>query len=156
MKSKKIIGLIVFVFVIILSIAIYMFFAQSVIEKQTWELLTASKIGEPFPVVAHKIGMDVSDDKYFIQSKEVELICVAEDGKLTLTDKTNNKVYEGTYKVNIRWNRWKFFSLRGQTYNCTIDGKECTANISYKLMDFWNADTLVIQIDGYTLTFGKK
>ena len=150
MKNKKLILVIVGVFIAVLLLALYAVLASAAIEKQTWELLSASKIGEPFPVVAHKSGLDVSEDKYFMHSKEVELICTAEDGKLTLTDKTNDKVYEGTYKSKVQ------FSFTTQAYNCVIDGKECTIFISYRFMDYWNADTFTVTIDGYTLTFVKK
>ncbi len=152
MKTKKIVWPIVCVTIYVLSVVFYVVLSRGTIEKQTWELLMASRIGEPFPVVAYKSGLDLSDDKYFIRAKEVELICVAEDGKLTLTDKTNNKVYEGTYEVKSR----HLYTRGRQDYICVIDGKECTANVSYKYFEFWNADTLTVQIDGYTLTFSKK
>ena len=153
MKKKRMVWAAVCIFVAILSVAIYMFFAPKAIEMCTWELLMASKIGEPFPVVACKSGLDISDDKYFMHAKEVELICEADDGKLTLTDKTNNKVYEGTYKVKRRRG---MVSLGGQTYTCVIDGKDCTINLNYRNFYFWNADTFIVNIDGYTLTFVKK
>lgn len=155
MKNKKIVLAIVLLTIFILSVVFYMIFAPTAIERQTWELLSASKVGEPFPIVAHKAGLDVSDYKYFMKSKEVELICTAEDGKLTLTDKTNDKVYDGTYKV--KRSRWNNIYTRGsQNYICVIDGKECTANVSYNYFNFWNANTFTVNIDGYTLTFVKK
>ena len=158
MKTKKTVWAIVVVFIAALTAVTYAVFYQPAIERHTWELISAIKIGEPFPAVAHKAGLDVSDDKYFMYSKEVELICTAEDGKLTLTDKTNDKVYEGTYRVGSN------FRFRGEDYECVIDGKECTANISYKYIsnasymyaNLWNGDTLTVNIDGYTLTFAKK
>ena len=129
-----------------------MVFSGTAIEKQTWELLMASRIGEPFPVVAYKSGLELSDNKNFLHAKEVELICTAEDGKLTLTDKTNNKVYKGTYKAELR----HLYTRGRKDYTCVIDGKECTANVSYNYFEFWNGDTLTVNIDGYTLTFSNK
>ncbi len=153
MKKKRMVWAAVCVTIYVLSVVFYIVFAPKAIEMCTWELLMASKIGEPFPVVAYKSGLDLSDDKYFMHAKEVELICEADDGKLTLTDKTNNKVYEGTYKVKRRRGR---VSLGGQTYTCVIDGKDCTINLNYRNFYFWNADTFIVNIDGYTLTFVKK
>ena len=145
MENKKAIHAIIAVTVVILSIFLWMFFSQRAIEADTWELASAIKIGEPFPVVAHGSGTDTSD-KMYLNSKEVELICTAKDGKITLTDKTNNKVYEGTYKC-----KWRYAD-----YECVIDGKSGDADVSFRYFNFWDGYSLNIQIGDYTLIFFKK
>ena len=118
-------------------------FAKPAIETRTWVLSMAQK-ANPFSVVAHKNGYDFSDEdsEIFAFSKEIELICTASDGKLIITDKTNNKTYEGTYKVTS----WGKFIKK--SYAVVIDGKEGTANISSEFNR-----TLFISVGGYYLNF---
>lgn len=126
-----------------MCIILYAIFVKPTIETYTWVLSTAQQT-EPFSVVAHKFGYDFSDNEsnLFAFSKEIELTCVAKDGKLILTDKTNGKIYEGTYKT-IFWSRFG-----GQSYTVVIDGKEGSANISSRFNR-----TLFISVGGYYLNF---
>lgn len=122
MKIKK------FIFIpilIILCIILYAVFAKPAIETRTWVLSMAQK-AEPFAVVAHKTGYDFSDNDsgLFAFSKEIELTCTAKDGKLIISDKTNGKTYEGTYKVKS----WSKFT--NQSYTVVVDGVEGTANLT--------------------------
>lgn len=128
---------------LVLCIILYVVFAKPAIERRTWVLSMAQK-AEPFSVVAHKSGYDFSDDDsgFFEFSKEIELTCTAKDGKIIITDKTNNKTYEGTYKVTS-WG--KFIK---QSYAVVIDGKEGTANISSSFNR-----SLFISVGGYYLHF---
>ena len=87
-------------------------------------------------------GTISESNEVFAFSKEIELTCTAEDGKLTISDKTNGKIYEGIYKVTS-WGRFT-----GQSYTVIIDGKDGTANISSKFNR-----TLFISVGGYYLTF---
>ncbi|MBQ9087036.1 MAG: hypothetical protein IJY47_07620 [Clostridia bacterium] len=79
-------------------------------------------------------------------SKSIELICEAEDGKLVLTDQTNGKTYEGTYKIISHGIR--NFRIKRDSYTVVIDGVEGTANISSG-----NNRTLFVSIGGYYLDF---
>lgn len=134
--------------IVVLCIILYAVFAMPSIERHTWVLSFAHHT-EPYFVVAHKAGYDHSDDNFFASSKEVELTCVASDGKLTITDKTNGKTYEGTYKASS-WNR-----RSGQSYTVVIDGKEGTANVT-RGSKTGISPTLFISVDGYGLTFGVR
>ena len=127
----------------ILCIILYAIFAKPTIEKCTWVLSSAQQ-AEPFSIVAHRSGYDFSDNEneLFAFSKEIELTCVAKDGKLILTDKTNDKIYEGTYKTTS----WSRFST--QSYTVVINGKDGTANISSRFNR-----TLFISVGGYYLNF---
>ncbi len=140
MKIKK------YVFIpilVILCIILYAVFAKPAIETRTWVLSVAQKT-EPLSVVAHKVGYDFSDvdSNLFAFSKEIDLVCVAKNGKLIITDNTNDKTYEGTYKVTS----WGRFS--GQSYAVVIEGKEGTANISSEFNR-----TLFVSIGDYYLNF---
>lgn len=131
---------------IILCVVLYVVFANPVIEIHTWELSSAQQ-AEPFFVVAHNPDYDLSDNDspLYSLSKPIELTCVAENGELTITDKTNGKTYNGTYKVTS----WK----RHRRYEIVIDGKKGTANISnHSLFN----PTLFMSIDGYYLNFVVK
>ena len=141
MKYKK------FIFIpilVILCVILYAFLAKPAIETHTWVLTSAQQADAPHFVAAHKKGYDLSNDEsnLFAFSKEIELTCVAKDGKLTITDKTNNKIYEGTYKVTA-WGRFL-----GQSYTVVIDGKEGTSNIRSGF-----DRTLLISVGDYYLNF---
>lgn len=135
------------IFVILLCIFLYAIFVKPKIELYTWELSSVQQVGPPFITIAHNKDYDFSDedDTLFEFSKPIELTCVAKNRKLTIADKTNNKVYNGTYKVES----WNKFSR--QRYKIVIDGKEGKANIS----DRFNR-TLFMSIDGYYLHFVIK
>lgn len=148
-KSKK---RIVFlpVFVIILCIFLYFAFLKPKIAFYTWELSLAQQVGPPFITVAHNKDYDFSDedDTLFKFSKPIDLTLVAKNKKLTISDKTNNKVYNGTYKVKS-WGRHH----TPRSYEIVIEGIEGTANISNNSL--FNP-TLFMSIDGYYLNFANK
>ena len=75
----------------------------------------------------------------------IELTCEAEDGKLVLTDVSNCKTYEGTYKSIGAFSFFKQF----KTYEIVIDGVEGTANIS-------SNKTLFVSVGGYSLNFSVE
>ncbi|MBQ8202762.1 MAG: hypothetical protein IJZ75_00585 [Clostridia bacterium] len=140
-KNKMIIGAPV---IIVLCIALYAFLTKPAIETHTWELFTAQQ-AEPMLTIAHHHNYTFDDDPLFVASKPIELTCVAKNGKLTITDKTNNKTYSGAYEVKSR----NIFSL--QRYEVVIEGKKGTANISSRFNR-----TLFISVDGYYLNFVIK
>lgn len=136
------------IFVILLCIFLYAIFVKPKIEIYTWELSSVQQVGPPFITVAHNKNYNFSDedDALFKFSKPIELTCVAKKGNLTITDKTNNYTYKGTYKVK----HWGGRRLHGQGYEIVIEGIEGTANISNNSL--FNR-TLFMSIDGYCLNF---
>ena len=76
--------------------------------------------GEDNQVVVDAVG---EDDPAHPEAKIVEMTLVAKDGKITITDHTNNKTYEGTYKVEQK-------TPAGTDYEVTIDGKEGYATVA--------------------------
>ena len=147
MKKAKII--IVFSVIAMFSVimAIVLVSIMPRLEKRTWVLSYAQQIEAPYSVVANDPSYDFSDDKsgIFDFSKPTELTLEAKDGKLILTDKTNEKIYEGTYTVKSG-KYGKIRALKKKEYSVVIDGMDGTAQ-------FINNQTLLVTIDGYHLHF---
>ena len=81
------------------------------------------------------------------EAKIIEMTLVAKDGKITITDVTNNKTYEGTYTVSGR-------NPEGTDYNITIDGKSGYATVAMTTYaDGTEEPTLPISLDGYSMYF---
>ena len=81
------------------------------------------------------------------EAKIIEMALVAKDGKITITDVTNNKTYEGTYTVSGR-------NPEGTDYNITIDGKSGYATVAMTTYaDGTEEPTLPISLDGYSMYF---
>lgn len=147
-KSKK--GALIHIFEVlflVLCIVIYTVFSNPTIERHTWVLYSAQQAEPPYFVIAYNQDSGISDydSTFFAFAKPIELTCVAKDGRLTLIDKTNDKTYNGTYKVKS-WGRFT-----GQKYTVVIDGKEGTANISSR-----SNCTLFVSLDDYYLQFDVK
>ena len=81
------------------------------------------------------------------EAKIIEMTLVAKDGKITITDVTNGKTYEGTYTVSGR-------NPEGTDYQITIDGKSGYAGVAMTTYaDGSEEPTLPISIDGYSMYF---
>lgn len=81
------------------------------------------------------------------EAKIIEMTLVAKDGKITITDITNGKTYEGTYTVSGR-------NPEGTDYHITIDGKSGYAGVAMTTYaDGSEEPTLPIGIDGYSMYF---
>lgn len=83
-------------------------------------------------------------------AKAVELTLVASNGKITVTDKTNDKTYVGTYTVSSK-------NPRGTEYKIVIDGN--SGNAGAAMTTYANGDeepTLPISIGGYSIYFYAK
>ena len=81
------------------------------------------------------------------EAKIIEMTLVAKDGKITITDVTNGKTYEGSYTVSGR-------NPKGTDYNITIDGKSGYAGVAMTTYaDGSEEPTLPISLDGYSMYF---
>ena len=84
------------------------------------------------------------------EAKIIEMTLVAKDGKITITDITNGKTYEGTYTVSGR-------NPEGTDYHITIDGKSGYAGVAMtSYADGSEEPTLPISLDGYSMYFYAK
>ena len=78
-------------------------------------------------------------------AKIVELKLVAKDGTITVTDTTNNKTYNGTYKVQRK-------TPKGTDYEVMIDGIKGYATVApTEYYDGSEVPTLPINLGEYSL-----
>ena len=113
------------------------------IEDYEWKMRTIMH-GEDNQVVVDAVG---EDDPAHPEAKIIDMTLTAKDGKITITDHTNNKTYEGTYKVEQK-------TPAGTDYKVTIDGKEGYATVAMTTYaDGTEEPTLPISLDGYSMYF---
>lgn len=144
-KNQKLIAILVLVAACVILAAVFIFGIPN-IENRDWVLAYAQKTDPYYMVVAHGESYDFSNrqDPMYSASKPVELTLEANDGKLIITDKTNGKIYNGTYRSSTGIiGRLNIFD---RNYTVEIEGVEGRANFSTQR-------TLFMSIDGYALTF---
>ena len=83
------------------------------IEDYEWKMRTITHVDNN-QVVVDAVG---EDDPAHPEAKIIDMTLTAKDGKITITDHTNNKTYEGTYTVEQK-------TPAGTDYKVTVDGKE--------------------------------
>ena len=84
------------------------------------------------------------------EAKILDMTLIAKDGKITITDTTNNKTYEGTYTVSGK-------NPKGTDYKVTIDGKSGYATVAMTAYADGNEEpTLPINLAGYSIYFYAK
>lgn len=84
----------------------------------------------------------------------VDLVCSAENGKFTITDKTNNTSYSGNYEIDYE-------SGESTIYSITTTSNTGTAVSSITKSDYGfgkteKTPTLIITIGDYALNFQAK
>ena len=113
------------------------------IEDYEWKMRTIMH-GEDNQVVVDAVG---EYDTAHPEAKIVEMTLVAKDGKITITDHTNIKTYEGTYKVEQK-------TPAGTDYKITIDGKEGYATVAMTTYaDGTEEPTLPINLGTHSIYF---
>ena len=86
-------------------------------------------------------------DELYPDAKIVDLKLIAKDGSITVTDATNNKTYNGTYKVQQK-------TPKGTDYEVTIDGVKGYATVApTEYYDGSEVPTLPINLGEYSLYF---
>lgn len=89
-------------------------------------------------------------DELYPEAKIVDLTLSAKDGKITITDKTNNKTYTGTYKVQKK-------TPKGTDYEITINEQDGYATVApTEYYDGSEIPTLPINLGEYSLYFIPK
>ena len=134
----------------ILLLAVTLIFALSAcgigkpkIENYEWKMRTITHI-EGEQLVYDAVAEESTAHP---EAKIIEMTLVAKDGKITITDVTNNKTYEGAYTVSGR-------NTEGADYNITIDGKTGYAGVAMTTYaDGSEEPTLPISLDGYSMYF---
>ncbi len=87
------------------------------------------------------------EDTAYPEAKIVDMTLTANDGKITLTDITNNKTYEGRYSIERK-------TPDGINYKVTIDGKDGYATVAMTTYaDGTEEPTLPINLGNYSIYF---
>ena len=86
-------------------------------------------------------------DALYPEAEIVDLTLNAKDGAITITDRTNNQTYSGTYEVQQK-------TPKGTDYEIIINGVSGYATVSpTEYYDGSEIPTLPININGYSLYF---
>ena len=132
---------------LLLSIAVFALSACGMrkpkIEDYEWKMRTIIHIED------NQAVYDAAAEEITVHPEAtiIEMTLVAKDGKITITDVTNNKTYEGTYTVSGR-------NPEGTDYHITIDGKSGYAGVAMTTYaDGLEEPTLPINLDGYSMYF---
>ena len=113
------------------------------IEDYEWKMRTVMH-GEDNQVVVDAVG---EDDPAHPEAIIIDMTLTAKDGKITITDNTNNKTYEGTYTVEQK-------TPAGTDYKITIDGKEGYATVAMTTYaDGTEEPTLPINLGTHSIYF---
>lgn len=84
------------------------------------------------------------------EAKIIDMMLVAKDGKITITDVTNNKTYEGAYSVESK-------TPDGTNYKIAIHGKSGYATVAMTTYaDGTEEPTLPINLGDYSIYFYAK
>ena len=139
---KKTLSLILLVLILLLSFSSCSL-GKVKIDDYTWILRTAMYVqGEELIISASEETSSAHP-----QTSVVNVTLRAADGKITVTDSTNEKSYEGTYKVTKK-------TPAGTDYEITIDGKSGYATCAMTVYaDGREEPTLPINLAGYSLYF---
>ena len=79
-------------------------------------------------------------------AKQIELVCEAQGGNLTLTDRTNDRTYTGTYQQSQR-------DSKSTIYEVDVDG---TSGVAVAAMTPYQDGTLIFNLGDYTVNFFAK
>ena len=83
-------------------------------------------------------------------AKQIELVCEAQDGNLTLTDRTNDRTYTGTYQQSQR-------DSKSTIYEVDVDGTSGVAVAAMTTYQDGTQDpTLIFNLGDYTVNFFAK
>ena len=83
-------------------------------------------------------------------AKQIELVCEAQGGNLTLTDRTNDRTYTGTYQQSQR-------DSKSTIYEVNVDGTSGVAVAAMTTYQDGTQDpTLIFNLGDYTVNFFAK
>ena len=139
---KRIISIIIFIATLTMALSACGM-GKVKIEDYEWKMRTIMH-GEDNQVVVDAVG---EDDPAHPEAKIIDMTLTAKDGKITIIDHTNNKTYEGTYKVEQK-------TPAGTDYKVTIDEKEGYATVAMTTYaDGTEEPTLPINLGTHSIYF---
>lgn len=116
------------------------------IDEYTWVMTSVQSIEAGGQAVAYgEKGSSTLEG-----AKQIELVCEAQGGNLTLTDRTNDRTYTGTYQQSQR-------DSKSTIYEVSVDG---TSGVAVSAMttyqDGTQDPTLIFNLGDYTVNFFAK
>lgn len=118
------------------------------IEDYEWKMRTVASNDIEAAQAPDELIIAVGEaDALYPEAEIVDLTLNAKDGAITITDRTNNKTYSGTYEVQQK-------TPKGTDYEIIINGVSGYATVSpTEYYDGSEIPTLPININGYSLYF---
>lgn len=116
------------------------------IDEYTWVMTSVQSMEAGGQAVAYGEGGSSTLEG----AKQIELVCEAQGGNLTLTDRTNDRTYIGTYQQSQR-------DSKSTIYEVSVDG---TSGVAVAAMttyqDGTQDSTLIFNLGDYTVNFFAK
>lgn len=116
------------------------------IDEYTWVMTSVQSMEAGGQAVAYGEGGSSTLEG----AKQIELVCEAEGGNLTLTERTNDRTYIGTYQQSQR-------DSKSTIYEVSVDG---TSGVAVAAMttyqDGTQDSTLIFNLGDYTVNFFAK
>ena len=115
------------------------------IEDYEWKMRSVMHVEKD----QNRLIVDASgkEDEANPDAAVIDMILIAKNGKITITDNTNNKTYEGTYTVSGK-------NPKGTDYHITIDGKDGYATVAMTTYaDGREEPTLPINLGDHSMYF---
>ena len=118
------------------------------IEEHDWNLtfVLSSEDGRVLGCVPEHYEAHKEDESI----KEIDLDCVASDGKYIIVDVTNNTEYNGTYEIMEEDKESVIYTLNSE------DGTGMAVTSITKGDDGSRTPTLILSIDGYDINFQSE
>lgn len=116
------------------------------IDEYTWVMTSVQSMGAGGQAVAYGEGGSSTLEG----AKQIELVCEAQGGNLTLTDRTNDRTYTGTYQQSQR-------DSKSTIYEVDVDGTSGVAVAAMTTYQDGTQDpTLIFNLGDYTVNFFAK
>ncbi|MGN9097364.1 hypothetical protein [Flintibacter porci] len=116
------------------------------IDEYTWVMTSVQSMEAGGQAVAYGEGGSSTLEG----AKQIELVCEAQGGNLTLTERTNDRTYIGTYQQSQR-------DSKSTIYEVDVDG---TSGVAVAAMttyqDGTQDSTLIFNLGDYTVNFFAK
>ena len=116
------------------------------IDEYTWVMTSVQSMEAGGQAVAYGEGGSSTLEG----AKQIELVCEAEGGNLTLTERTNDRTYIGTYQQSQR-------DSKSTIYEVDVDGTRGVAVAAMTTYQDGTQDsTLIFNLGDYTVNFFAK
>ena len=116
------------------------------IDEYTWVMTSVQSMEAGGQAVAYGEGGSSTLEG----TKQIELVCEAQGGNLTLTDRTNDRTYTGTYQQSQR-------DSKSTMYEVDVDGTSGVAVAAMTTYQDGTQDpTLIFNLGDYTVNFFAK